>query len=153
MTVVLNLMFFSYGLFTGENEVGAIYYFTRIIIRKANILISALLIFIPLVAIFPVKPPCNISTNGRCTTLVIIVVVFHGVCFQIFSLWKTRFLGYPWRNPSYIIVGLVITRTMWLGLEITLDTSLLATHVKNIFDLADDSPPEPLPFPLVWLLK
>ena len=86
VTVVLNLMFFSYGLFTGENEAVAIYYFTGITIRKPNRLIYALLMFIPLVAIFPVKPPCNISTNGRCTPLVIIVVVFHGVCFQIFSV-------------------------------------------------------------------
>ena len=87
---VLNIRSTLFSIFclflTGVHHLGEINYCIGSGIGKTNILFIALLLFTLIVAILPVKSPCTIFIILIGTPVVILVVVVHGGCCQVFVI-------------------------------------------------------------------
>ena len=87
-------------------------------------------IFLPLLlAILPVESPCNILIISIIIPLLITVILGRGLCFHIFHTLNNRPHGDPfWKLYCWPLV-LLPTRTISIGVSISLEMSLLATFV------------------------
>ena len=86
LTIIPTLFILFCGLLTGGNEVRKVFYCIGGCIGKTNRWLLALLIFLLLVALFPVKSPCTLTIIARVAPLVLLVVTVHGGCCQIFVI-------------------------------------------------------------------
>ena len=77
-----------------------------------NIQLLALLIFLLLVAILPVKSPCTLTIIARGAPLLLLIVAGHDGCCKIFGIWINRLLSHPFWNLNFGLVGWVPTRAI-----------------------------------------
>ena len=102
------------GPLTGFHEVVAIDYCIGCRIIKPNKLLIYLLLFPLLVDNLTVITPCTITVIEMNKPFVLILVVFHGGCCQIFHIWDNKLLGDPFWNIYYWLLGWIPIRTIYI---------------------------------------
>ena len=82
-------------------------------------------------AILPVKYPCTLTIIARVAPLVLLVVVGHVGCCQIFGIWDNRVLSHTFWNLICGLLGWVPTRFVSLWPAVFLDMALFTTILTS----------------------
>ena len=90
-----------------------------------------MILFPLLVANLPVRTPCNIIIIERNTPSVLIVVVFQGVCCQIFHIYNSRLLSDPFWKIYCWDIRWITTRKKYIGFSINFIWPFFSTLVTS----------------------